>query len=127
MRMRRRGKADPALARSEAVGKLGGLLQTEATLEAMLDEAKQQARKIVDTAREEAAAQLRRFESHLENEHRQLRERIERERDETIASIRQQAELETRRLADLDDDRIHGLAHHVLDLLLKRLERGERP
>lgn len=125
--MTRRGKTDVTEASSEVAGKLGRLLQTEATLEAMLDETKQQAQEIVDTARRVADAQVRRFESHLENEHRQLRERIERERDQTIASIRHEAELETRRLAELNDERLLQLAQHVVAVLLKRSKRGERP
>jgi len=125
--MTRHGKADSTVASTEVVGKLGRLLQTEAALEAMLHQTKQQAQEIVDTARREADAQVRRFESHVESEHRQLRERIERGRDQTIASIRHEAELETRRLSDVDEERLRRLAQHVVDILLGRSEGGGLP
>jgi len=125
--MTRRARADEAVASSEAAGKLGRLLQTEAMLEAMLEETKQQARAIVDTARREADAQVRRWELHLENEHRQLRERIEQGRDQTIESIRREAELETSRIQELGDEQFGCLAQHVVDFLLGRSERGESP
>ena len=127
MLMKRREKADRNVAGSEVAGKLGRLLQTEATLEAMLSETKQQAREIVESARREADSRIRGLELHLESEHRQLRERIERERDQTIASIRREAEVETRRLADLDDDRLRRLAQHVVDVLLSCSAPGELP
>jgi F0F1-type ATP synthase membrane subunit b/b' len=125
--MARRRKIDAAVASSEVVGKLGRLLETEAMLEAMLKEAKQQAREIVDTARREADAEIRRCESHLEHEHRQLRERIEREREQTIESIRREAGLETSRLEELDDEQLRRLAQHVVDFVLGGSERGGSP
>lgn len=125
--MTRREKADQTAASSEVAGKLGRLLQTEAGLEAMLDETKQQAREIVESARRDAEAKIRGLEAQLENEHRQLRERIERERDQMIASVRSEAELKTRRLGDLDDRRLRELAQHVVDVLVSRSAPGELP
>ncbi len=125
--MTRREKADQTAASSEVAGKLGRLLQTEAGLEAMLDETKQQAREIVESARRDADARIDGLETQLRNEHRQLRERIERERDQEIASIRREAEVETRRIADLDEDQLHRLAQHVVDVLLSRFAGGELP
>ncbi len=125
--MTRRKKTDAIVASSEVAGKLGRLLQTEVELEAMLDEARQQAKQIVETAQQEADAQIHAFEAHLESEHQQLRERIEQERDQTIASIRHEAELETRRLADLNDDRLRRIAQDVVDVLLTRSAGGELP
>ena len=125
--MVRRGKTDAVVASSEVAGKLGRLLETEATLEVMLEETKQQARAIVDAARREAGAEIRRSESHLQNEHRQLRERIERERDQTIESIRREAGLETSRLEELDDEQLRYLAEHVVGFLLGPSKRGESP
>lgn len=120
--MTRRGKTDEAVVSSEVAGKLGQLLETEASLDAMLEETKQQAREIVDAARREADDRIRRFESHIENEHRQLGERIERERDQTIESIRREAEFETSRLDELDDEQLRRLAEHVVEFLLDRSE-----
>lgn len=126
-RMTRRKKADAIVSSSEVAGKLGRLLQTETDLEAMLDEARQQAKKIVDTARQEADAQIHAFEARLDNERQQLHERIEQERDQTIASIRDEAELETRRLAALDDNQLRRIAQDVVDLLLTRFDGEELP
>jgi F0F1-type ATP synthase membrane subunit b/b' len=127
MLMTWREKADQTADSTEAAGKLGRLLQTEATLEAMLKETKQQAQAIIETARRDAEARIRGLESHLANEHHQLRERIERERDQTIASIREEAEVETQRLTDLDDQRLRQLAQQVVDVLVSCFAPGELP
>ncbi len=112
---------------SDAKSKLTRLLETEAQLEGMLKEARREAAQLVELAREEAKQRVRDFESELESEHRQLRDRIARERDEAVKSIREEAREETERLVGLDDATVHQLAQHVVGLLLNRTESGGSP
>ena len=125
MDMARRRKTDEALAGSEVVEKLGRLLRTETMLEAMLDETRQEALKVVEAARKEAEVRVRRFEANLESEHRELRERIEQEVEEAIRAIKSEADAETARLEQTDDQSVDRLARHVVDLLIGSSVREE--
>lgn len=125
--MTRRGKSDATIESSEVARKLDRLLQTEASLDAMLEDTKREAREIVGAAQREAEDQIRGFESHLENEHWQLRKRIEQERDRTIESIRREAASETDHLEELDHEQLRSLAQRVVDFLLGRSEPEEAP
>lgn len=122
---RREKKADATSTSSDVVGKLGRLLETEASLEAMLKGAKQQAQQLVDDAQRKADEQIRGFELHLESEHRRLRETIAQEREQTIQSIRREAHLETARLQAINDEQLRQLAEHVVAFLLDPFEREE--
>ena len=112
---------------SEATTKLSRLLETEIELEAMLKGARQEAKELVEAAQVAADDRVKQFESQLEREHVTLRERVARERDDTIASIQEQSRQETTRLDELDDAKITELADHVIDLLVGRSDpRGPR-
>lgn len=115
--------------RAEASGpqKLERLLATESELEEMLAQTRLEAAQIVEAAQRDVDARLGRFESSLESETRALRERIERERDETVASIRADGERQVTRLDALDDASIAALARHVLSLLLGETEKADAP
>ena len=112
---------------SEATTKLSRLLETEIELEAMLKGARQEAKELVEAARVAADDRVKKFEAQLESEHSVLRERVARERDQTIASIQEESGQETTRLNELDDAKITELAYHVIDLLVGRPDsRGPR-
>ena len=112
---------------SEATTKLSRLLETEIELEAMLKDTRQEAKELVEAAQVAADDRVRQLEFQLEGEDSELRERIARERDHTIASIQEQSRQETARLDELDDAKITELADHVIDLLVGRPDsRGPR-
>jgi vacuolar-type H+-ATPase subunit H len=112
-------KHDP----SEATTKLSRLLETEIELEAMLKVARQEAKQLIEAAKLAADDRVRQFEVQLEREDDELRERVARERDRAIDSIRERSRQDTKRLDELDDAKIAELAHHVIDLLVGRPER----
>ena len=105
---------------SEAKSKLSRLLETENELEAMLGEARREAKGLVEAARTAADDRVRRFELQLEGENRDLGERIARDRDHAIDSVRTETQEATKRLDALDDTKITELARYVVDLLVGR-------
>jgi len=112
---------------SEATTKLSRLLETEIELDAMLKSAKEEAKGIVEAAQVAANARVKEFESQLEGEEAELRERIARDRDQKVSSIQNDARQEAKRLDELDDPKVTELARHVIDLLVGRSDsRGSR-
>jgi vacuolar-type H+-ATPase subunit H len=112
---------------SEATSKLSRLLETENELEAMLKEARREAKGLVEAAHAAADDRVRQFELELEGENRGLGERIAGERDHAIDSLRTEAQEEVQRLDALDDLKITELARYVVDLLVGRPDtRGPR-
>jgi vacuolar-type H+-ATPase subunit H len=112
---------------SEATTKLSRLLETEIELEAMLKNAREEAKGIVEAAQVAADARVKEFESQLEGEEAELRERIARDRDQMIKSIQNDAEQEAKRLDELDDAKVMELARHVIDLVVGQSDsRGSR-
>jgi hypothetical protein len=112
---------------SEAGTKLSRLLATEIELEAMLKEARREAKELVEAAQIVADDRIRQLESQLEGENRKLRERVLRDQDRAIDSIQREAQRETERLDRLDDAKISELGYYVVDLLLGRPDsRGPR-
>ena len=109
---------------SEATTKLSRLLETEIELEAMLKDARQEAKELVEAARKVADDRVRQFEVRLEGEAGELRQRVARERDRTVESIQEQSRQESERLDELDDAKIADLARHVVDLLVGRPDAG---
>lgn len=105
---------------ADAKSKLSRLLETEIELEAMLKEAKKEAKRLVGLAESAAEDRVQKFELQLEAEEASVRDRIARERDQAIASIREEARRETEELDSLDDAAVNQLASYVLDLLLGR-------
>jgi cell division septum initiation protein DivIVA len=105
---------------ADAKSKLSRLLETEVELEAMLKEARQEAKRLVELAESAAEDRVQKFELRLEAEEAIVRDRIARERDQAIASIREEARRETDQLDALDDATVNELASYVLDLLLGR-------
>jgi hypothetical protein len=103
---------------ADAKSKLGRLLETEVELETMLREAKQEAERLLELAESAAENRVQQFELKFEAEEAIVRNRVARERDQTIASIREEARRETDRIDGLDDATIDVLASYVLDLLL---------
>lgn len=109
---------------SEAKSKLSRLLETENQLETMLKEARTEAEALVEAARAAADARVRPFELQLEDENRQIRERIARDRDEAITTVQTEAQEESKRLDALDDAQITTLARYVVDLVVGRSDTG---
>lgn len=115
---------DGERADADAKSKLSRLLETEVELEAMLKETRREAKQLVQLAEASAENLVQRFDSQLEAEEAAVRDRIARERDKTIDSIREEARQETERLDGLDDATVKVLAMHVVDLLLGRPDSG---
>jgi vacuolar-type H+-ATPase subunit H len=111
-------KDDGRQAHSDAGTKLSRLLKTENALDAMLKQARREAQELVEAARLAADDRVRQFESEIEAENRKLQERVARDRQRTIDSIRQDAREETERLDGLDDAKVTELALHVVDLVV---------
>lgn len=109
---------------ADAKSKLSRLLETEVELEAMLKETRREATQLVQLAEAGAENLVQRFDSQLKAEEAAVRDRISRERDKTIESIREEARQETERLDGLDDATVKVLAMHVIDLLLGRPDSG---
>ncbi|NNE19497.1 MAG: hypothetical protein HKN10_13560 [Myxococcales bacterium] len=105
---------------AEAKSKLSRLLETEVELESMLEEARQEAKRLVELAEAAAEDRVQEFELQLEAEETLVRDRIARERDQAIAAIREEARRETDQLDQIDDATVSELASYVLDLLLGR-------
>ena len=118
-------KADSGHDISEAMSKLGRLLETEDELEAMLEVTERDARELVEAARMTADARLRQLELQLEDESRRLRERVARDRDVAIELIQEEARQETKRFDELDDAEITMLARHVVALLVEQPDPGD--
>jgi len=111
-------KDDSRQETSEATTKLSRLLETEIELEAMLKSARQEAKELVEAAQVAVDRRVQQFESQLEGEDGELRQRVGRERDETIASVQERSRREAQRLNELDDAKLTQLAGHVIDLLV---------
>jgi vacuolar-type H+-ATPase subunit H len=109
---------DPAAAR----GKLNRLLETETELDEMLRETKRAAAELIESAQAEAEERIRGLEAELSAADLELRKRIAGERDEAIATIRTEGQLEQHELDALDDRRIDALAEYVLERVV-----GPRP
>ena len=124
MDMAAKKKDDSKHDASEATTKLSRLLETEIELEAMLKDARQEAKELVEAARKVADDRVRQFEVRLEGEAGELRQRVARERDRTVESIQEQSRQESERLDELDDAKIADLARHVVDLLVGRPDAG---
>ncbi len=106
-------------------GKLSRLLETETELDAMLQQTRHAAAELIDSARAEAEDRVSRFESELEAEDLELRERIASERDEAIAAIRTESKRAGAKLDGLDDQRIDELADYVLERVVGAAPGGE--
>jgi len=106
-------------------GKLVRLLQTEGELDAMLREARREAEDIIATARAEGEERIERCEKELEDIERAVRERVEQERDEAIASIRSEARQQTQKLKELDEGAVAELAKYIIERLLGGSAGGE--
>lgn len=103
---------DPAP--SAAHGGLSRLLETEALLDAMLQNTKREAAELVESARAEAEDRIRRAEMEIETADLALRDHVARERDEAVTAIRADAAREADELDALDDQRIEDLARYVV-------------
>ena len=106
-------------------GKLVRLLQTESELDEMLRETRREAERIVPAARTDGEERIRRCEKELEDIEREVRQRVERERDETVARIRLEAEQQQRALNELDEEATAELAGYVIERLLGGSPGGE--
>jgi vacuolar-type H+-ATPase subunit H len=124
MTQNRNSKSERASA--DAQTKLRRLLETERELEAILKETRREAEVLVESARAAADERVRMFETQLASEDEELRERVARDRDETIDSIREQAREETERLDGLDPARLDALSRYVVDLLIGAPDSGGR-
>jgi vacuolar-type H+-ATPase subunit H len=118
----RKSKSERAAA--DAKTKLRHLLETERELEELLKEAKHEAKVLVDSARAAADECVRLLETQLASEDAELRERVAQDRDETIASIREQAREEAARLDGIAPAKLDELSRHVVDLLIGGRDSG---
>ena len=109
---------------SEATTKLSRLLETEVELEAMLKDARREAKELVAAAQVAADDRVGQFEVQLEAEEDAIRLRVAQERDRAVESIQEDARLETERLEELDEVRIADLDRHVIDLLIGPTDSG---
>ena len=109
---------------SESTSKLSRLLETENQLETMLKEARGDAESLVEAARTAAEARVRQFELQLEDQNREIGERIARDRDEAINAVNTEAEEESKRLDAIDGTRVTTLARYVVDLVVGLSETG---
>ncbi|MGB8332084.1 MAG: hypothetical protein WCE62_18305 [Polyangiales bacterium] len=125
--MARNRKQEPHAERSDAGTKLTHLLKTENALEAMLKQARREAEELVEAARVAAEGRVRRFELEIEEEDLALRERIARDRERTIETIKREALQQTKRMDQLDDAKITELALHLLDLVVGEPDTRGRP
>jgi hypothetical protein len=114
----KKSKSEHAVA--DAKTKLRRLLETESELEALLRETTRDAKAQVELARAAADERVRMLETQLASEDEALRERIARDRDETIHSIREEAKNETQRLDGLHPAKLEDLSRYVVDLLIGR-------
>ena len=112
---------------ADATSKLSRLLETEVELEAMLEEARREAKRLVELAESAAQDRVHQFELQLEAHESVVRERITRERDAAIASIREQARQQVEQLDEIDDATVDALASYVLGLLLGRPDSRSGP
>lgn len=103
---------------ADATSKLSRLLKTEVELEAMLEEARLEAKRLVELAESDAQDRAQQFEFQVQAHEAAVRDRIVRERDAAILSIREEARDETKRLDEIDDATVEVLASYVLGLLL---------
>lgn len=111
---------------SDAKGKLGRLLETESELDELLEAAKRDAAAVVRDAHNEAQSRVDRLEAELDTENEAVRAQVERERDETIASIRKGAAREIAGLDELDDAKVAEVAKHAIHLLVGEHGSGGR-
>lgn len=121
----KKSKSEHAVA--DAKTKLRRLLETESELEALLRETTRDAKAQVEWARAAADERVRMLETQLASEDEELRERIARDRDETIHSIREEAKNETQRLDGLHPAKLEELSRYVVDLLIGRPDSEGRP
>ena len=98
--------------------RLKRLLETETELDALLEETKQRAEKLVETARADAEERVRRHEHGLQLEEESLRQRLVDERNRMVADVRSQAALEVQRLDGLPEETILELAQHIVARLI---------
>ncbi|MGB8222608.1 MAG: hypothetical protein WCF10_08465 [Polyangiales bacterium] len=110
---------------SQAGTKLSRLLETENALEAMLKAARREAQELVEAAQMAADTRVRQFELEVEAENLELQERIARDRENAIDSIRRDSRQAAERLDGLDDTKITDLALHVVDLVVGAPDSGE--
>jgi vacuolar-type H+-ATPase subunit H len=111
-------KTTDHLAQPTTRGKLVRLLQTEGELDEMLRDVRRSAEDVVAAARAAGEQRLQQCERELENIARSVRERVERERDETIAGIRSEAQNQTQALNGLDEEAVTELANYVIERVL---------
>ena len=99
------------------------LIETEAALEARLSRARDDARQLIQAARDEAAARDGALEQELAELRASSEMLIERERAGRAAVLLEQAGRETARLRAVGPDRVEELARHVVARLLGEASR----
>lgn len=105
--------------------KLSRLLQTETELDSMLEETRQEAARLIAEARAEAEERVQQFEIELDTADRALRQEIEFERDEAIATIRAEAKSQIEKLDGLEERTVAELARYVVERLVGGVPGGK--
>lgn len=100
-------------------GDLARLLAAEAELDAALAEARREAERRVEAAREQAAALRREASAELERELAEMRERVRDEHREEVEEIHRRAEGRARRYRETSGEIVDRLARHVVRRLVE--------
>ena len=98
--------------------KLSRLLATETELDEMLEQTRREAAQVVADAHADAEKRIRLFEAELEAAERALRDRVDSERDDAIATVRSEARRVVGELDGLGADRVEALAEYVVERLI---------
>lgn len=106
-------------ARSErGPDKLGRLLEAERRLDAMLEERRREAERIVEEARDEAGGRRARHEAELRDDAERTRIEIEAGADRAVSEVRERLAEVARRYRAVDEATIEALADEVVRRLV---------
>jgi hypothetical protein len=100
-------------------GHLARLLELEQRLEAVRAAAQDEARRLMDEAKAEAAQRREAFERELAEAAAGEGIRLRSERDRAAAAIEQEAKSRLERLEQVTPERLHELAGRLLDRLIE--------
>ena len=112
---------------NEVAGGLGRLIETEARLAEALASAETEAGRLLQAAREAAAAEEARCQQALEDEGAALAGRVAAERDAEMVRVTAEAGERSRRIRELPAAVVEELAVEVVGLVLAELDARGRP
>ena len=112
---------------NEVAGGLGRLIEAEARLAEALAAAETEAGRLLQAAREAAAADEARCQQVLEGESAALGRRVAAERDAELLRVAAEGDERSRRLRELPASVVEELAVEVVGRVLADLDAGGRP